>query len=160
MRLRTLCTFLIILAAGMFIACRHSTASAGEAKGSDLRAIIDGQIREHVRESYGELAGQNFSDEDLDRFQKAKVPDQIVAQLKGSSRFVAAVEKVRAMSPDDREAYLKRCRLPLRKTWAELGGISAKGTTEAGQQAELAIANAITDLAEKTLAGPQAQTSK
>jgi hypothetical protein len=160
MRAYVLRSFAIFLAAAMLIACGHSAVSAGEAKGSDLRAIIEGQIRDHVRESYGELAGENFSDADLDRFMRDRVPDQIVAQLKANSHFLAALDGVRAMSPGDRAAYLKRCRLPLRKTWAELGGISPKGTTEAGQKAEQAIANAITDLAEKLLAGPPGAAGK
>ena len=55
------------------------------------------------------------------------------------------------MSPSDRTAYLKRCRLPYRKTWQELGEITPKGTTEAGYRAEAAIIKAIVDLAEKLL---------
>jgi hypothetical protein len=144
--------FLVVVV--MVAACGHSASSAGAVRGTDLRGIIDDQIRSHVRESYGELRGQNFSDEDLARFLAEKVPDQIVAQLKNSSQFLAAVEKVRAMSPEARAAYLQRCRLPLHKTWAELGAISPKGQTDAGQRAELAIAKAITDLAVKLLAGP------
>ncbi len=160
MRLRGLSWLVFILAAGMVMACGHWGVSAGEAHGPDLRAIIDDQIRTYVRESFGELAGQNFSDADYDRFMREKVPDQIVAQLKTNSRFLTAVANARALSQNDREAYLKRCRLPLRKTWAELGGISPKGTTEAGQRAETAIANAITDLAEKILAGPPGAARK
>ena len=47
-----------------------------------------------------------------------------------------------------------RCRLPLRKTWAELGEISSRGTTDAGRKAELAINNSIVDLAEKLISEP------
>lgn len=160
MRLVLLRLVVFLVTAGMLIACLHSAALAGEVRGGDLRAIIENQIRDHVRESYGELAGQNFSDVDLDRFTRDKVPEQIVAMLQTNSRFLAAVDKVRAMSPEDRAAYLKRCRLPLRKTWAEQGEISRKGTTEAGEKAELAISNAIVDLAERLLAGPSGPAKK
>ena len=160
MRLRALFSFVLILTAGMLIACGHWPVSAGQAHGADLRSIIDDQIRGHVRESYGELGGQNFSDADYERFTREKVPDQVVAQLKTNSRFLAAVETVRAMSPADRDAYLKKCRLPMRKTWAQLGEISPKGTTEAGQRAEIDLANAIADLAEKTLAGSPGKAAK
>jgi hypothetical protein len=160
MRFVALRFVVFLVTVGMMIACLHPAAPAGEVRGEDLRAIIENQIRDHVRESYGELAGQNFSDADLERFTRDKVPEQIVAMLQTSSRFLAAVEKVRAMRHEERAAYLKRCRLPLRKTWAELGAISPKGTTEAGEKGELAISNAIVDLAEKLLANPSSPATK
>ena len=154
MRMLGLRLVTIVLAAGSLLACGHTVSLGSEVRGSDLRSIIEAQIKGNVRESYGELAGQNFSDVDLDRFTRDKVPDRIAASLRSDPRFLDAVEKVRAMSPDDRAAYLKRCRQPLRKTWAQLGEITPKGTTEAGQRAEIAIASAITDLAENLLAAP------
>ncbi len=144
----------IVLAAGSLLACGHTPSLESEVRGSDLRSIIEGQIKDAVRESYGEYAGQNFSDADLDRFTREKVADRIAASLRTDPRFLAAVEKVRAMPEADRAAYLKRCRQPLRRTWAELGEITPKGTTEAGQRAEIAIAAAITDLAKSLLAAP------
>jgi hypothetical protein len=141
----------LMFAAGLLVSCNHFTVSADEVRGSDLRAIIENQIRDHVRESYGEFAGQNFSDDDLERFNKENVTQQVVGVLRNSKVFLAAVDRVRALSPDDRASYLRRCRQPLRKTWAELGEISPKGTTEAGQKAEIALANAITNLAESLL---------
>jgi hypothetical protein len=155
MRFFTLRFMLLLVTASMLSACRHSDAQSG-----DLRAIIEQQIRANVRESFGELTGQCFSDADLDRFTRDKVAQGIVAQLKTNSRFLATVEKVRAMPPDARSAYLKRCRLPLHKTWAELGSISSKGQTDAGQRAELMISNAIVDLAENLLAGPLTPAKK
>jgi hypothetical protein len=138
--------------AGALLACRDSFPYTGAAQDTDLRSIIKNQIRSHVRESYGEYAGQNFSSDDLDRFTAQKIPDQIVAGLRSSKLFLAAVGKVRQLSPSDRAAYLEECRKPLRPTWAEQGKIDRNGTTEAGRQAELMIANAITDLAESMLA--------
>lgn len=142
----------ILLAATLMVGCAPSAQSAGDVRGDSLREIIENQIRDNVRESFGELSGQNFSDADLDRFTRDKVPEQIVTILQTNSRFLAALDKVRSMPAGDRESYLKRCRLPLRKTWAELGEISPKGTTEAGRKGETAIANSIVDLAEKLLA--------
>ncbi len=144
----------IVLATGGVLACGHTPSVESEVRGSDLRSIIEEQIKDNVRESYGELAGQNFSDVDLDRFMREKVPDRVAASLRSNPRFLAAVEKVRAMPAADRGAYLKRCRQPLRRTWAQLGEITPKGTTEAGQRAEIAIAAAITDVAESLLAAP------
>jgi hypothetical protein len=144
----------VLLASAMLVGCARATSPVGEVRGGTLREIIENQIRDNVRESYGELNGQNFSDADLDQFRRDKVPEQIVTLLQTNDRFVAAVDHVRAMSPGDRGVYLERCRLPLRKTWRELGEISPKGTTEAGEQAEVAISNAIVDLAQRLLAGP------
>jgi hypothetical protein len=148
--------FFIAVVMTMMAGCTYSAAS-GDVRGSNLREIIENQIRDNVRESWGELEGQNFSWNDLERFTKDKVPEQIVTLIRSNKTFLDAVEKVRKM-PAEREAYLMRCRLPLRKTWAEQGEISRQGTTDAGRRAELAIANAIVDLAEKLLAAPS--TSK
>jgi hypothetical protein len=148
----------ILIAATLLVGCANSAPASGEVRGDTLREIIENQILENVRESYGELSGQNFSDVDFDRFTRDKVPEQIVTILQTNSRFLAALDKVRAMSAGDRVSYLKRCRLPLRKTWAEQGEISPKGTTDAGRRGELAIANAIVDLAEKLLASPAKAT--
>jgi hypothetical protein len=143
----------------MLSACGHS-APAGSAGSGDLRSIVEEKIRDNVRESYGEFAGQCFTDADLDIFTRNKVPDRIVEQLKSDSRFNAAVAKVRAMPADERAAYLKRSRLPLHKTWAELGAVSSAGQTDAGQRAETMTSNAIVDLAESLLAGPPTPAKK
>ena len=151
----------LVLASLAMSGCGAQTApSSGNVKGENLREIIENQIRDNVRESYGELAGQNFSDVDYERFKRDKVPDQIVSILRPHPKFKAAVEKVRAMQTADREAYLKSCRRSLRKTWAEIGEVSPKGTTEAGKRAETDIANAIVDLAEKLLAAPAGEGPK
>lgn len=141
-----------LVLAGLILGCRGSNAAPGGSQSSDLRSIIIEQIRIHVRESYGEFAGENFSDADLTDFEARKVPSRIAADLKTNKLFLSAVEKVRAMVPGDRAEYLKKCRLPWRPTWAEQGKIDRNGTTDAGRQAELEIAGAITDLAESLLA--------
>jgi hypothetical protein len=135
----------------MFLGCKDSGAAPPAAQGSDLRSIIENEIRSHVRESWGEYAGENFSDEDLKVFEADRVPAQIVSELKNNKLFLQAVEKARTMAPSEQAAYLKRCRGWLRPTWAEQGKIDRNGTTDAGRLAELQIANAITDYAESLL---------
>jgi len=135
----------------VFLGCKDSGATPPAAQKSDLRSIIENEIRSHVRESWGEYAGENFSDADLQKFEADRVPAQIVSDLKDNKLFLQAVEKVRAMAPADQAAYLKRCRGWLRPTWAEQGKIDRNGTTDAGRLAELQIANAITDYAESLL---------
>src|SRR2546426_350937 len=46
-----------------------------------------------------------------------------------------------------RAQFIEECRRPLRLTWSQLGRISREGQTDAGQRAELDIANAIADTA-------------
>lgn len=151
----------LVLASLALGGCGAQMAPAsGRVQGSNLREIIENQIRDNVRESFGELAGQNFSEVDYQRFRRDNVPDQIVSMVRPHPKFKAAVEMVRAMPTADREAYLKNCRRSLRKTWAEIGEISPKGTTEAGKRAEIDIANALVDLAEKLLAAPAGEASK
>jgi hypothetical protein len=145
---------------GMFLGCRGSIAAPGGSQGTDLRSIIIEQIRTHVRESYGEFAGENFSDEDLRDFEARKVPSQIVTDLKTNNLFLNAVEKVRAKAPGERAEYLKKCQQPWRPTWAEQGRIDRNGTTDAGRQAELEIAGAITDYAESLLASSANTTGR
>jgi hypothetical protein len=160
MRVTCLKVVVFLMALGALAACSELAATAEATRRSDLRSLIEVEISSHVRISYGELAGQNFSDADLERFLSEKVPDQIVQSLKNDTRFLTAVEKIRAMKPDERAAYLQRCRAPLHRTWSELGAISPKGQTEAGQRAELAVSNAIVDLAAKVLAGPPGTPKK
>ena len=49
--------------------------------------------------------------------------------------------------PDEEQApFIEDLRRPLRPTWRQLGRISREGQTEAGQQAELDIANVVADV--------------
>lgn len=121
-------------------------AGNSEVRGSTVREIIDDQILRTIRPSYGQAAGECFTSEDFDHFIKSKTPERIVRLLQSNRQFLSAVEKVRAMPAAERKAYLEQCRLPLRKTWAQLGEVSPRGTTVAGQRAELALAGAIVAL--------------
>jgi hypothetical protein len=143
---------LVTVVAALLGVCSHTDASQ-KAVGKNLREIIEHQIRENVRQSTGELAGQNFSDVDLERFKREDRPGRIVTALQADRTFLDAVEHVRKMPAVERSTYLKNCRQPLRKTWAEMGRIASdgSGTTAAGRVAELAISNAIVDLAERLL---------
>ena len=52
--------FLTIVSMIILTSCGYTTAS-GEVRGGNLREIIENQIRDNVRESYGELEGQNLA---------------------------------------------------------------------------------------------------
>jgi hypothetical protein len=46
---------------------------------------------------------------------------------------------------------VKKCKTTYKKTWAELGQITSKGQTTAGQKAEKMIASAVADLIKETM---------
>ena len=127
-----------------------------EVQSNLLRVIIEDEIRQRVKLSYGEWNGENFSDVDLAEFRRQDVPGQVTTHLRTNTRFLQAVEQVRAMAPEPRAAYLQKCREPVHKTWRELGRIPADGSgqSSAGQQAEIAVASAAVDLVERLLDSP------
>ncbi len=113
---------------------------------AELRALIRKQQRLNVRESYGEWAYQCFTWIDLDEFKSAEKPAQIARSLKSSSEIARIVSIIKVVPIETRNKLLDECRRPLRPTWAQLGRISSEGQTEAGQQAERLIADAIVDM--------------
>lgn len=140
---RTFNTTVIISLSGW--ACGRDVATAAD---PDLRNIIEREIRANVRESWGELNGENFSSADLEQFHHDGIPAKITQKLRTDPEFLRAVQKVGGMDRDRRAKYLADCRKPLRPTWAELGRVDRSGTTDAGRTAETEIANAIVKLAE------------
>jgi predicted small secreted protein len=115
-------------------------------KPEQLISIIQEQQRKNVKESWGELAYQCFTDDDLARFIKNKRTEQIRESLKRDPEFLDVVLAIRQMEPSERKKLLISADKPLRPTWAELGRISREGQTEAGQEAERMIATAIVKL--------------
>lgn len=122
------------------------SARPSAANPDELVSIIHEQQKLHVKESWGELASQCFTDNDLTRFIEAKSAERIATALKRDPRFLDVVLAIRQMEPGKRGALLIAADKPLRPTWAELGGISRDGQTEAGQKAEQIVASAIVAL--------------
>ncbi len=132
---------------------RHSTG----AKPEQLILIIQEQQSENVRESYGELAHQCFTDDDLTRFVQTKTPETITDSLKRDPQFLDVVLAIRVMQPGQRAELLKSVNRPLRPTFGALGRISREGQTEAGQKAEVMIAGAIVNLVKELVNMPEAE---
>jgi hypothetical protein len=116
------------------------------AKPEELIPIIQERQRNNVRESWGELAHQCFTDNDLARFVQNNATERITESLKREPEFLDVVLAVRQMEPSKRKTLLISADKPLRRTWAEMGRISREGQTEAGQEAERRIATAIVNL--------------
>lgn len=128
-----------------------------KAKPEELISIIQEQQRKNVKESWGELAHQCFTDNDLARFVQNKTTEQITESLKRNPEFLDVVLAIRQMEPSKRKTLLISADKPLRRTWAELGRISREGQTEAGQEAERRIATAIINLVKELVNMPEAE---
>jgi hypothetical protein len=113
--------------------------------------IIRTNQKLYVRESRGERGTECFTDVNLEEFHKSNMVKKITDDLRNDTTFQAAMQTLRALPPAQRDELLQRAKLTYKPTWAQLGKIDPKGQTEAGQQAEKEIAEAITKLARESL---------
>jgi hypothetical protein len=142
-RMRTAIIIITTVLVTIIVACEERPLEAGNV--DDIVKLIRNGQKKNVRESYGKWAGQCFTDIDYIAFHRGKRPERIARKLKGNRQFMEAVIALKAMPDSERADFIKRCRRPLRLTWAQLGRISREGQTEAGQCAEIDIANAVAD---------------
>jgi hypothetical protein len=114
---------------------------------NSLIDVIKKVQNERVKESYGELEGQNFSDRDLASFLKNGTIADIKDSLKKDGEFLDVVLAIKSMSMTDRQKLLTKARTTYKPTWVELGRVDrVAGQTAAGQKAERMIAEAIVNL--------------
>ena len=132
----------------------HADRSEKAVQPEILTKIIQDSQRENVRESFGEMSGQCFTENDLNNFIGSKRPFKIAEDLRTDKTFLAAVLSLQKMSPQNRQNFLNSANKPLRPTWEELGEISANGQTDAGQKAEKLIAEEIITQVKVLLALP------
>jgi hypothetical protein len=125
----------------------HTSSGKPIVQPSLLIEIIKNQQLSNVRKSYGEAAGQNFSDRDLNEFVRQGRDRAIADNLKNNNDFLTALLALKHMNPTDRQHLFTQSVTTYRQTWAELGRIDPKGQTEAGQEADKMIAKAIVELA-------------
>jgi len=115
---------------------------------------IAAEQKSHIRESHGTYAYECFTDADYTNFQQNKVADELTSELMAKTNIQAAILTLRKMPSDEIDKTLDQWRQPLHKTWRELGKISAEGQTEAGQSAEIVIANTIINAIQKRCHDP------
>ncbi len=111
-----------------------------------LLECIQEKQRQYVRESYGEMAHQCFTDDDLSKFIQRGVTDEIVQSLSRDSAFDDIVIAIKNMPANEQTLFLRKASSTYKPTWADLGRIDRAGQTEAGQRAEMMIAEAICKL--------------
>jgi hypothetical protein len=127
------------------------TETASKAVG-DLRSLIRREQMANVRESYGEWAHECFTWVDLNDFKRHGRAAQVADRLRKTREIARIVAALVQVSAQESKRMLETCRRPLRPTWAELGRISKEGQTDAGQQAETMIANAVVEMVNGLLA--------
>lgn len=126
-------------------------------KPAEIISIIEEEQRTQVKESWGELASQCFTDDDLKRFVSNKTAEAIVERLKRTPRFLNVVMSIRHLTTAERAELLFSAEKPLRPTWAQLGRITREGQTEAGQNTEKIIASSIIRIVREMIQLPEDQ---
>jgi hypothetical protein len=116
-----------------------------------LIKLIEKVQRQYVRLSYSPQGCCCYTTEELDKFKKNKTIDKIVASLRKDKNFLKIVTDLRSMPKDQLTKALGFAAQTYHPTWAEIGEISPKGQTDAGQEAERLIAEAIVGLARELL---------
>jgi hypothetical protein len=124
-----------------------------------IEIILKAQ-QSNVRESYGEFAGQNFTARNLQEFIAKGTLKDITAQLKADSEFLDVVLAIKHMPPSERQKLLNKGSHTYKPTWEQLGEISPKGQTSAGQKAEQMIADAIVNLVKELSQLPDEEIRK
>jgi hypothetical protein len=117
-----------------------------KAKPNRLIEIIIEDQRIYVKESWGELANQNFTQKDLDEFKKKDIPKQVTDKLRHNGDFLEVVLAIKQMRLSEQQKLLDQALRTYKPTWEERGTISREGQTEAGQEAERMIAGAVVGL--------------
>lgn len=99
--------------------------------------------RAHVRESSGELKGENFSEDDFVAFLRNKIAQRAIDSLRHDARFLAIVLGLQAADAMQRQGLLRRAGQPIHRTWAECAKVSRDCQTAAGKRAEEALGSAL-----------------
>jgi hypothetical protein len=104
-----------------------------------------------IRESFGTLAGENFSDEDLADFKRDNKAEEVAERYGKLESFRSIVSALGGLNSDQRDSLLSAALGTSHKTWSQLKKVSAEGQTVAGVQAELLVAQAIVNRIKSSL---------
>lgn len=123
----------------------HSKAKEKEAEKLLIQLILEQQSL-FVRRSYGESATECFTWEDLDRFKQENNIAKIERNITESGKFDDLVDLLISLPDRRRNDIYQKGRYTFKRTWSELGEITADGQTDAGQKTEKMIADTIVAL--------------
>ncbi len=110
-----------------------------------LLEIVHNQQRLNVPESTGPADYECFTEADLETFIKNREAHQVASALKMDANYIRSVIELANYPKYMQSNVLNNINIPFRKTWGELNKITPEGQTQAGQEAELLIANAIVE---------------
>jgi hypothetical protein len=115
-----------------------------EITATSLVTVIKFYQDKYVRASTNEY--DCFTDANLSEFRSRKTLDKIKAELLNSKSLKSLLTEVGKLSETDRNQLFKSGLATYQHTWAELGTISSKGQTTAGQTAQREIAVVVVSL--------------
>lgn len=116
-----------------------------------LVKAVKSQQKKYVKDSYGEAAGQNFSQKDLGVFIKNNTAKKSVQELIDNEVLIEIIEGLKGISAVERTSILDSASHTYKKTWGKIDKISIEGQTVAGQSAEKAIADEIVNFIKTNL---------
>lgn len=128
-----------------------STSSASTPQGRALIEFIKQKQHFYIGESTGEEAWQCVTWDDLQMFRADVASGGIPKEIKADKEFHVVAEGIGELTSSQRNVAYARARRTYKPTWAQIGGISARGQTVAGQIAERELAGLIVDLAQEYL---------
>lgn len=90
-----------------------------------------------------------------DKYLRQGGAKQFVAKAKTDPKFIEGVKALRNFNKTERFSFYKKWKEPVYPTWAMIGEISNKGTTDAGYITQQEIADALVELVKDMFLHPE-----
>lgn len=126
-------------------------SSPNQLQSDTIFALIRSIQRRYVKESSGTNADQCFTDIDLKLFHNKQIVPKLASDLSKDKRIAIVVQELSALTSSQREELLDKAASTYKPTWAQNGRIDKSGQTDAGQQAEREIAEAVVEVVRQRL---------
>lgn len=141
--------FSFVLFSLFFFFCFESVSIIAQdsQQSNKLSQIIKKQQKRYVKESCGTLDYQCFTEKDLERFKGNRTTTVVTNSLQQDISFWRVILWLKNLPTERKENMFEQAKETYKPTWAELGEVSCKGQTQAGQEAERMIADAVEKLA-------------
>lgn len=139
-----------IVSVGLFAALAIAALGQGDVSKTrdELTSFIKSVQLKNVKKSTAPDVSHCFTEVDLDKFKQDGRAEAAAKAALTTPEGRHALASVRALPIRDRASVLADGRKVCRPTWADLGGITPDGSgqTDAGQQADLLVAEQIVSL--------------
>lgn len=126
---------------------------------NELLNLIRRLQKKYIRDSWGELDYECFTEVDLEKFNNEGILYKIITSLEKDKVFKALTERIERMPIDQRADLLNRAENTYKSTWSQLNlnpNTSSReqlltGQTEAGSKAEKSIAETVVSSANRQI---------